>query len=115
MAHFLAKRLQQTQLKACLFIAAFNEPIAKFPEYDEFIKHSNFTSGVIRANVKRRRVFFSTNDPIVPVPLTFKFSNLLNAQLIEAFQAVHFRTEDGYTMFPQLFQILQTLVNADLS
>ena len=40
---------------------------------------------------------------------------LLNAQLIEAAQAGHFRTEDGYTMFPQLFQILQTLVNADLS
>lgn len=40
---------------------------------------------------------------------------LLNAQLIEAVHAGHFRTEDGYTMFPQLFQILQTLVNADLS
>ena len=40
---------------------------------------------------------------------------LLKAQLIEAAQAGHFRTEDGYTMFPQLFQILQTLVNADLS
>ncbi|MBH2002100.1 MAG: alpha/beta hydrolase [Moraxellaceae bacterium] len=114
-AHFLAKHLQQTQLKACLFIAAFNEPIAKFPEYDEFIKHSNFTSAVIRANVKRRLVFFSTNDPIVPVPLTFKFSNLLNAQLIEAVQAGHFRTEDGYSTFPQLLQILQTLVKAELS
>ena len=40
---------------------------------------------------------------------------LLNAQLIEAVRAGHFRTEDGYTMFPQLLQILQTLVNADLS
>lgn len=49
------------------------------------------------------------------MPLTFKFSNLLNAQLIEAVQAGHFRTEDGYTMFPQLFKILQTLVKAELS
>lgn len=114
-AHFLAKRLKQAQLKAGLFIAAFNELIPKYPEYDVFIQHSDFTSGVLRANIKRRLVFFSSNDPIVPVPLTFKFSHLLNAQLIEVAEAGHFRMEDGYSTFPQLLQILQTLVKAELS
>ena len=40
---------------------------------------------------------------------------LLNAQLIEVAEAGHFRMEDGYSAFPQLLQILQTLVKAELS
>ena len=93
----------------------FDTLLEKYPEYDVFIQHSDFTSGVLRANIKRRLVFFSSNDPIVPVPLTFKFSHLLNAQLIEVAEARHFRMEDGYSTFPQLLQILQTLVKAELS
>lgn len=112
---FLAKKLKQNiVIKAGLFIGAFNEPIAKHAEYDSFIHH-HFESNILRSNILRRLVFFSSNDPIVPVPLSFKFSNLLNAQLIEVAEAGHFRAEDGYTEFSQLLNILQTLIKAELS
>lgn len=114
-ARFLAKKLKQTTLKAGVFIAAFNDPISRDSEFNTFIEHSTFESGVLRANIQRRLVFFSSNDPIVPVPLTFKFSNLLNAQLIEVAQAGHFRAEDGFSEFPQLLQVLQTLLKAEFS
>ncbi|CAM4307572.1 alpha/beta hydrolase [Acinetobacter dispersus] len=114
-ARFLAKKLKQTTLKAGIFIAGFNDAISNHPEFNALIEHSHFESGILRANIKRRLVFFSSNNPIVPVPLTFKFSNLLNAQLIEVAQAGHFRREDGVNEFPQLLQAIQTLVKAELS
>ncbi|MCH7336242.1 alpha/beta hydrolase [Acinetobacter sp. NIPH 2699] len=112
---FLAAKLQQKTIKAGVFIAAFNEPLPQQPALDSFICHSSFESGILRQHIQRRVVLFSSNDPIVPVPLSFKFSHLLNAQLIEVTQAGHFRAEDGYTEFPQLLQVLQTLVKAELS
>ncbi|ENV09429.1 hypothetical protein F966_02086 [Acinetobacter higginsii] len=114
-ARFLAKKLKHTTLKAGVFIAGFNDPISPNSEFNAFIEHSAFESGLLRANIQRRLVFFSSNDPVVPVPLTFKFSNLLNAQLIEVAQAGHFRAEDGFREFPQLLQVVQTLVKAELS
>ncbi|ENX34484.1 hypothetical protein F889_01766 [Acinetobacter colistiniresistens] len=114
-ARFLAKKLQRTTLKAGIFIAGFHDPILKHPEFNSLLEHSHFESGLLRANIQRRLVFFSSNDPIIPVPLTFKFSNLLNAQLIEVAQAGHFRTKDGFNEFPQLLQALQTLLKAEFS
>ena len=114
-ARFLAKRLKQHALKAGIFIAGFHDPILKHPEFNSLLEHSHFESGLLRANIQRRLVFFSSNDPIIPVPLTFKFSHLLNAQLVEVAQAGHFRTEDGFSEFPQLFQVVQTLLKAEFS
>lgn len=114
-AQFLAKKLKHTTLKAGVFIAGFNDPISIDSEFNTFIEHSTFESGLLRANIQRRLVFFSSNDPVVPVPLSFKFSNLLNAQLIEVAQARHFRAEDGFNEFPQLLQALQTLLKAEFS
>ena len=107
---FLTVQLQQGAIKAAIFIAAFNEPLPKHPEFNAFIQHSQLGVGILRANIQRRIVMFSSNDPIVPVPFTFKFSNSLNAQLIEVMQAGHFRTEDGYHEFPQLLEIIQSLL-----
>ncbi|WHP05294.1 alpha/beta hydrolase [Acinetobacter corruptisaponis] len=115
MARFLAKRLKQHSIKAGIFIAGFNEAISKHPEFDSFLGHSKFESHVLRAHLQTRLVFFSSNDPVVPVPLTFKFSHLLGAQLVEVAQAGHFRQEDGYTEFPQLLQTLQSLLKVELS
>ncbi|QHH92842.1 serine hydrolase family protein [Acinetobacter gyllenbergii] len=114
-AKFLAKKLKQTTLKAGIFIAAFNDPIPQHPEFNSLLEHSPFESGLLRANIQRRLVFFSSNDPVIPVPLTFKFSNLLNAQLIEVAQAGHFRAQDGFKEFPELLQALQTLLKAEFS
>jgi len=114
-AKFLAKKLKQTTLKAGVFIAAFNDPIPQHPEFNIFLEHSPFESGLLRANIQRRLVFFSSNDPVIPVPLSFKFSNLLNAQLIEVAQAGHFRAQDGFKEFPELLQALQTLLKAEFS
>ncbi|MCH7307644.1 alpha/beta hydrolase [Acinetobacter sp. NIPH 1852] len=114
-ARFLTKKLQQKTIKAGVFIAPFHEPLPQHPELNLFIGHSPFDSGILRQNIQRRVVLFSSNDPIVPVPFSFKFSHMLNAQLIEVNQAGHFCAEDGYVEFPQLLQILQTLVKAELS
>lgn len=114
-ARFLAKKLKQMTLKAGIFIAAFNDAIPQHPEFNSLLEHCHFESGLLRANIQRRLVFFSSNDPVIPVPLTFKFSNLLNAQLIEVAQAGHFRAEDGFSEFPQLLQVLQTLLKAEFN
>ncbi len=115
LSRFLAQKLKQMTIKAGIFIAGFNDPIAQHPEFNAFIQQAQFESGILRANIQRRLVFFSSNDPVIPVPLMFKFSNLLNAQLIEVAQAGHFRTEDGFKEFPQLLQALQTLLKAEFS
>ncbi|OEC90753.1 RBBP9/YdeN family alpha/beta hydrolase [Acinetobacter sp. YK3] len=115
LSRFLAQKLKQMTIKAGIFIAGFNDPIAQHPEFNAFIQQAQFESGILRANIQRRLVFFSSNDPVIPVPLMFKFSNLLNAQLIEVAQAGHFRAEDGFKEFPQLLQALQTLLKAEFS
>ena len=113
-ARYLSKKLKQSTIKAGIFIAGFSEPIPQHPEFNSLISHTHFESNILKAQIQTRLVFFSSNDPIVPVPFTFKFSNLLNAQLIEVAQAGHFRKEDGYSEFPQLLEILQTLLKIEL-
>lgn len=114
-ARFLTYKLSHHRIRAGIFIAGFNESIPKHPEFNAFINHSHFIGGILRANIQRRLVLFSSNDPIVPVPLTFKFSHLINAQLIEIAQAGHFRSEDGYREFPQLLHVLQTLLKSEVT
>ncbi len=93
----------------------FNESIPNYPALDSFINHCKIDAGILRLNIQRRVVIFSSNNPIVPVPFSFKFSHLLNAQLIEVAQAGHFRAEDGYSEFPQLLPIIQALLKVELS
>ncbi|WPO66685.1 alpha/beta hydrolase [Acinetobacter haemolyticus] len=114
-ARYLTKKLQQKTIKAGIFIAGFNESIPNYPALDSFINHCKIDAGILQLNIQRRVVIFSSNNPIVPVPFSFKFSHLLNAQLIEVAQAGHFRAEDGYSEFPQLLPIIQALLKVELS
>lgn len=115
LAQFLSQKLQQHTLKAAIFIASLCEPIAKHPEWDAFIQQSQFENTRLRSQIQRRVVVFSSNDLVVPAPLSFKFSNLIHAQMVEVAQAGHFRAEDGYAEFPQLLQMLQALLKVKLA
>lgn len=114
-ARYLADKLKGTSIKAALFLAGFNETIPQHPEWNQFIQANRFESKYLRTNILRRIVFFSSNDPVVPVPYTFKFAHHINAQLIEVSQAGHFCEDDGYREFEHLFKVIQTLVVAELT
>ena len=108
--HFLSQALQNASIAAGIFVSGFTEKLKALPELNGFIESQTIDDKLLRQHILRRYVFLSTNDPIVPPPLTLRFAHTLNAQVFEVKQAGHFMQEDGYIAFPQLWDVLRPLL-----
>lgn len=107
---FLSKALQNTTIAAGIFVSGFTEKLKAIPELDDFIEAQTLDDKLLRQKILRRYVLLSSNDPLVPPPLTIRLGQRLNAQILEIKQAGHFMQEDGYAAFPQLWDVLRPLV-----
>lgn len=108
---FLSKVLKNTSIAAGIFVSGFTEQLKAIPELDHFISQQTLDDKLLRQHIFRRYVFLSSNDPFVPPPLSIRLGQRLNAQLFEIKQAGHFMQEDGYAAFPQLWEVLRSLLS----
>ncbi len=107
---YLSSLPDQWELGALVLVAGFVEPLPKLPELAEFIGHqpqAGCDLATITKRVGKTLVLRSDFDPIVPVQLTSKLAELLEAEEIVVPGAGHFLDREGVTTLPQALQVLE--------
>ena len=107
---YLSEALNGRIIKAIFMIAGFNEKLTALPELNQFVQQAKLNDALLRFRIQQRYSLFSCNDPFVPAPLSIRFGQLLNAQMIEVKKAGHFMQSDGLSEFPQLWEKLEKLL-----
>lgn len=88
-----------------ILISAFDKPLPLIPLINAFVdKKPNYKN--IIPKIKKIKVIGSTNDLIVPIRYTKEVAKQLQTALIEIEKAGHFTTQDGYRIFPELYNII---------
>lgn len=106
---------QQTPICAGIFVAAFKDPIVALSELNRFIRGTKLNFKSINSSMKQSVIFFSSNDPYVPAPLSLQLGQLLNAQMHEVRNAGHFMKRDGYENFEELWSVIQQCLSSDVA
>ena len=107
---YLSEALNGRLIKAIFMVAGFNEKLTALPELNQFVQQAKLNDALLRFRIQQRYSLFSCNDPFVPAPLSIRFGQLLNAQMIEVKKAGHFIQSDGLSEFPQLWEKLEKLL-----
>ena len=107
---YLSEALNGRLIKAIFMVAGFNEKLTSLPELNQFVQQAKLNDALLRFRIQQRYSLFSCNDPFVPAPLSIRFGQLLNAQMIEVKKAGHFMQSDGFSEFPQLWEKLEKLL-----
>lgn len=109
---YLSTVLDQQKIKAFIGISGFQQKLQSLPELNQFIDQTQLNDSVIRLNIQQRYVIFSNNDSYVPAPLTICLGQRINAQMMEIKDAGHFLEKDNYREFPQLWELVQSILSA---
>ena len=104
--------LEHQKIKAFIGVSGFKEKLKSLPELNHFIEQAHLSDGILRLNIQQRYVIFSNNDLYVPAPLTICLGQRINAQMLEIKGAGHFLEEDRYQEFPQLWELVQSILSA---
>lgn len=107
---YLSSVLVDRKIKAFIGVSGFQEKLKSLPELNQFVEQTHVNESVLRLQIQQRYVIFSNNDLYVPAPLTICLGQRINAQMIEIKGAGHFLTEDGYSEFPRLLELLKNIV-----
>lgn len=112
--HYLTARFKTTggNIKAGIFVAGFKAPLNSTLELNEFVQQAKLDSAVLQRHMPLALSLFSSNDPIVPPPLSLQLGHFLNAQTYEIKQAGHFLQEHGYDQFQEIWELMKPLLNA---
>ncbi|MGE8540792.1 RBBP9/YdeN family alpha/beta hydrolase [Acinetobacter sp. ANC 3813] len=110
--HYLNERFktEAKEIKAGIFAAGFKAPLKVFPELDSFIAKAKLDSAKLQKYMPLAFCLLSSNDAIVPPPLTLQLGHVLNAQSFEVKNAGHFMAEDGYEQFQEIWELLKPLL-----
>lgn len=100
-----------TKIKAAYLVAPFIE-LLNNKEVDEInstfvLKEFNWQK--IKENCEKFFVFASNNDPYVPIEVSKKVSDNLNAEFIKIEGAGHFNKDVGYLKFEELLNLIKEL------
>ena len=107
---YLSEALNGRLIKAIFMVAGFNEKLTALPELNQFVQQAKLNDALLRFRIQQRYSLFSCNDPFAPAPLSIRFGQLLNAQMIEVKKAGHFIQSDSRSEFPQLWEKLEKLL-----
>lgn len=99
----------EIKIRAAFLVAPFTE-LLNNEEVDEINKtfvQKEFNWQKIKENCEKFFVFFSENDPYVPVEASRKVADNINAEFIKVEGAGHFNEATGYTKFEQLLTLVE--------
>ena len=99
-------------VKAAFFVAGFVGSLNN-PEFDEL--NRSFADRVfdwkkIKENCRQFFVFYSDNDPYIPIQKAQNLGQMLDTKPIMVKEAGHFNDAAGYTKFPALLEKIKNLV-----
>lgn len=101
----LAGLPQPWALGGLVLVAGFTGPLESEPSLDAFLAE-DVDVAAVRANVRRRLVLRSDDDPTVPPAATDALAARLDAELQVVPGAGHFRGRDGITRLPAVLDAL---------
>lgn len=112
--HYLTQHFQTAakNIQAGIFVSGFAAPLSTIPELNEFIAAAKLDSVKLQTSMPLAFCLLSSNDPIVPPPLTLQLSHLLNAQCFEVKKAGHFMRKDGYSEFDEIWELIKPLLSS---
>jgi len=100
----------ELRLRQALFVAPFLGKIGEVWQIEtvnrSFYTPANFDFPTVRQQIENSTIFYSDNDPYVPIHESKLFAKKIGADTIRVADAGHFNAEAGYTEFPLLLNHL---------
>jgi predicted alpha/beta hydrolase family esterase len=87
-----------------ILVSAFDESLPLLPLLNSFVETKPNYERIV-PKIKKIHVLASTNDIIVPMKYTKKVADQLRVPVIEVQKAGHFTAQDGYKVFPEVYQL----------
>ncbi|MCZ1179262.1 alpha/beta hydrolase [Acinetobacter pittii] len=107
--HFLQRHDYQ-KIGGMILVSGFSGPISDFSPLDAYITKSKVNTNYFK-DIKKKLVYLSDNDDLVPPKLTIELAKEIDAPYITVPNGGHFLGREGYTKFPQLVDSLKQILN----
>ncbi|WP_368678144.1 RBBP9/YdeN family alpha/beta hydrolase [Acinetobacter lactucae] len=108
--HFLQKHDYQN-IGGIILVSGFSGPISDFSSLDGYITKSKVDTNYFK-NIKKKLVYLSDNDDLVPPKLTIELAKEIDAPYITIPNGGHFLGREGYTKFPQVVNSLKEMLES---
>ncbi|WNY31974.1 alpha/beta hydrolase [Acinetobacter calcoaceticus] len=106
--HFLQRHDYQN-IGGMILVSGFSGPILDFSPLDAYITKSKVDTKYFK-DIKKKLVYLSDNDDLVPPKLTIQFAKEIDAPYITIPNGGHFLGREGYTTFPQVVNSLKEML-----
>jgi uncharacterized protein len=95
---------QETPIKACYYVSAFDKPLG-IAEIKDFFKWG-FNYWKIKTGAKKKYILNSDNDPYIPLDTAERLSRMIDAKLIVFKNKEHLSAGTGDCKFPELLELI---------
>ncbi|WP_373883539.1 RBBP9/YdeN family alpha/beta hydrolase [Acinetobacter pittii] len=107
--HFLQRHDYQN-IGGMILVSGFSCLISDSSVLNSYITKSKVDTDYFK-NIKKKLVYLSDNDDLVPPKLTIELAKEIDAPYITVPNGGHFLGREGYTKFPQLVDSLKQILN----
>lgn len=108
--HFLQRHDYQ-KIGGMILVSGFSGPISDFSPLDAYITKSKVDTSYFH-DIKKKLVYLSDNDDLVPPKLTIELAKAIDAPYITVPNGGHFLGREGYTSFPQVVNFLKEMLDS---
>ncbi|NUF12121.1 RBBP9/YdeN family alpha/beta hydrolase [Acinetobacter oleivorans] len=108
--HFL-QRHEYQNIGGMILVSGFSGPISDFSPLDAYITKSKVDTNYFK-DIKKKLVYLSDNDDLVPPKLTIELAKEIDAPYITVPNGGHFLGREGYTTFPQVVNSLKGILES---
>ncbi|MBJ8479068.1 serine hydrolase family protein [Acinetobacter pittii] len=108
--HFLQRHDYQ-KIGGMILVSGFSGPISDFSPLDAYITKSKVDTSYFK-DIKKKLVYLSDNDDLVPPKLTIELAKEIDAPYITVPNGGHFLGREGYTSFPQVVNSLKEMLDS---
>ncbi|EOQ62006.1 hypothetical protein F935_02781 [Acinetobacter calcoaceticus ANC 3811] len=107
--HFLQRHDYQN-MGGMILVSGFSGFISDSSVLNSYITKSKIDTNYFKS-IKKKLVYLSDNDDLVPPKLTIQLAKEIDAPYITVPNGGHFLGREGYTEFPQLVGSLKEMLN----
>ncbi|NUF23268.1 serine hydrolase family protein [Acinetobacter oleivorans] len=107
--HFL-QRHEYQNIGGMILVSGFSGFISDSSVLNSYITKSKVDTNDFKG-IKKKLVYLSDNDDLVPPKLTIELAKEIDAPYITVPNGGHFLGREGYTKFPQLVDSLKEMLN----
>ncbi len=109
--HFLQRHGYQN-IGGMILVSGFSGPLSDISPLDAYIAKSKVDTNYFK-DIKKKLVYLSDNDDLVPPKLTVQLAKDIDAPYITVPNGGHFLGREGYTAFPQVVNSLKEMLEND--